>query len=1193
MKRNISFVCIFFVLIVLSSKKLSAQIEFVENKGQWDGAVLYKGNFKTGSFYIEKNSFSALIHNADEFKQIAQLMHGNHDSPLQMDKKVILHSFHYRVSFLGASDKIASAPEKPIQSINNYFIGNDPSRWASNCRLFQSVTCKDVYPNIDIRYYTEGEKLKYDFIVHPGGNASQIAMRYDGPSSIYVKKKELIIKTTVGDIKELYPYSYQPSSEGNQREEVACKYVVRDNVVTFDLKKYDPTKILVIDPSIIFSSFTGSAADNWGYTATPGPDGSLFAGGVCFGEGFLTSPGSYQSVYSGGVVEGALQGHDIAIFKFSPDGTRREYATYLGGNGNEQPHSMIADANGNLIIAGRSFSGNYPTTIPLIGSGGNNDIVITKLNATGTGIIGSVRIGGSNDDGVNIRSKYEPPDGADRLRRNYGDDARSEVILDDANNIILASCTQSSNFPVRGASLNALGLYGGGFQDGLILKFNSNLSSYIYGSYFGGSGDDACFVTSINPLTKNIFIAGATTSNDLPGNKFSVISPSNNGGETEGFITQVRLDGTGILKTSYLGTSGTDIVYGLKFDKNGFPYVMGTTTGSWPVINATYSISRSSQFIAKLNPDFSSFVYSTVFGNGTAAPNLSPIGFLVDRCENVYVSGWGGGINVFKNYTTGTTNGLPLKNPLSGISAPDGEDLYFFVLKKNASELLFASNFGQFQGSVGDHVDGGTSRFDENGVIYQAICANCNGGAVFPTTPNAWRRLNGSSNCNEAAVKIEMSFSGVVAGFRATINNVPYDTTGCTPLTVNFNDTLQKGKTFYWDFGNGQKDTTYAPDFATSATYNTAGTYTVRMIAEDSMTCNIRDTAYLKIIASNNKADLNFTAVKDLPCTSLNYSFVNNSVAVNAAFGPKSFVWDYGDGSPPDTAFNGSHIFPALGTYTVKLTLIDLKFCNAPETKSIQVKVDPLVKAKFSTPTAGCAPYTANFINQSGTSDVTWLFDDGTRTNTENPSKTYSIPGTYRVRLIARDPNTCNKADTSEFVTIVVSGKPRAEFTWQPNPPISNTPTNFTNLSTGAVKYEWDFGDGTSSSATDPSHQYTATGTFSVRLVAINQFNCTDTFRLTVQTLVSPLLDIPNAFTPGKFGPNSTINIKAFGISRLEWRIYNRWGQLVFQTNDLKIGWDGKFKGKDQPMDVYTYTLEAEFTDGKKVNKTGDISLLR
>src|SRR5205085_3706859 len=143
---------------------------------------------------------------------------------------------------------------------------------------------------------------------------------------------------------------------------------------------------------------------NWGYTATPGPDGSFYAAGIAFGSGFPTSPGAYQTTYGGGVDEDGFRGYDIAIFKFSPNGSNRMYATYLGGSGNEQPHSMIVDAQGNLIVAGRSSSNNFPTKgLSPIGPRGAFDIIITKFNAAGSDIIGSIKIGGTGDDGVNIR----------------------------------------------------------------------------------------------------------------------------------------------------------------------------------------------------------------------------------------------------------------------------------------------------------------------------------------------------------------------------------------------------------------------------------------------------------------------------------------------------------------------------------------------------------------------------------------------------------------------------------------------------------------------------------------------------------------------------------------------------------------------------------------------------------------------
>jgi len=157
----------------------------------------------------------------------------------------------------------------------------------------------------------------------------------------------------------------------------------------------------------------------------------------------------------------------------------------------------------------------------------------------------------------------------------------------------------------------------------------------------------------------------------------------------------------------------------------------------------------------------------------------------------------------------------------------------------------------------------------------------------------------------------------------------------------------------------------------------------------------------------------------------------------------------------------------------------------------------------------------------------------------------------------------------------------------------ANKPINFFNNSSGATRYLWLFGDGDSSTFENPSHTFNESRDYEVKLIAFNDAGCSDTFPIFVTAKVIPLLDVPNAFTPGKFGANGTISVFGFGIGKMDWRIYNRWGQLVYQTNNRKDSWDGIFKGKLQPMDVYTYTLDVQFTDGKKLRKTGDITLLR
>jgi gliding motility-associated-like protein len=1189
-------------------------MQFIENKGQWDTRYEYKGDFSSGSFLLENKGFTVMMHNTGDLLALSDRLHGH--EAVTTEGPIVLRSHAYTVDFIGSNrNAVQSIPDKMLPTYNNYFIGKDQSKWAGHCRIFQAVTYQNVYPNIDVRYYSDAGNLKYDIIIHPGGNPDAIAMRYTGVDRLDIKNKELVIGTSVGPVKELYPYSYQ--AQTGKRESVDCKYVVRDNVVRFKVNNYSPDATLIIDPTLIFSTFTGSAEDNWGYTATPGPDGSFFAGGISINGGFPVSPGAYKVVFGGGTPPNVdYPGpYDIAIIKFSANGGNRVYATYLGGNGNEQPHSMICDGQGNLVVAGRSSSSNYPLKPAgnQLGTGGGYDIVITKFNASGSDIIGSVKMGGSENDGVNIRGKYTPPDGPDATRRNYGDDARSEVILDNSNNIYLASCTQSDGgashteaagaFPIRNSPIQPI--FGGGSinhaQDGVIVKLNPDLSSVLFSTYFGGSGDDACFVLSINPITGNLYVAGATNSGNLPGNRTGVINSNYMGGVVDGFVTELANDGSAIIKTTYLGTPGDDLVYGLKFDKFGYPYVMGTTTGSWTVANANFSQPGGKQFISKLEPDLSNYVYSTVFGTPVPVPNISPIAFLVDRCQNVYVSGWGGGINRNKGYPSAGTLGMTEVKPLAGIPPPDGADFYFFVLEKNAQSQLFGSHFGHNGGQIGDHVDGGTSRFDDNGIIYQALCSCIDGGGAFPVTPGVWSTTNNSLACNEAAVKIEMNFAGVGASVKATINGI-IDTIGCVPLTIKFTDTLAKGKIYIWDYGDvssPKKDTTFTPNNTTTHTYNNVGIYRVMLVSIDSLTCNIADTAYVTVKVGNNEIKPGFTFFKLDSCNSLRYQFNNTTTAVVPTYTSRTFTWDFGDGSARIRTGFGPviHTFPSPGTYKIHLVVDDTTFCNSPDSVEKILRISPNVKSLFKTPAIGCVQYNAQFENTSlGGMDFFWDFGDGTPlTHDNSPVVThlYSIVSSYNVRLIAIDTTTCNKIDTSAYFTITVYSIPTADFSWTPNPPVANTLTRFTNLSLGANRYFWDFGDGENSTDVNPVHQYNATGTYTAVLHAFNSAGCEDTIPKLVSIIINPLLDVPNAFTPGRYGTNGTIKVTGFGIGKMSWRIFNRWGQVVFETNDRKQGWDGTFKGALQAMDVYTYTLDVEFTDGGKLRKTGDITLLR
>jgi gliding motility-associated-like protein len=1203
--------CILLIALLTSTLRLTAQsyLEFVENKGQWESQVKYQGNLgNSGVFYLEKNGFKVLLHHPDDMRQVLESHHlhtGIHRPDRgpegvltqQNSPDILLRSHAYQMNFVGASEGAQIIPDKVLATVSNYFIGNDPSKWASNCKVYQAVTYKNIYPNIDARYYVENGGLKYDLIVYPGGDISKIAMNYAGVDKLSVRNGELIIKTSVGESKELSPYSYQFGSNGKVK--IDCKYQVSGNVVKFSIRDYDKNSVLVIDPTLIFSTFTFSATENWGFTATPGPDGSFFAGSIAFGDKYPVTPGAYQTYQN----NTGIKKVDIAITRFNPDATARIYSTYLGGTNDEYPHSLFSDAQGNLVVMGRTYSTNYPGT--KVGPEGGADIVVTKLNSTGTGVIGSLRIGGSGADGVNIEDQQQT--GNDRLNsliRNYGDDSRSEVILDGAGNIYVAAQTFSSNFPITGTPFQPSI---GGKQDGVVMKINPNCNAITWSSFLGGSAEDGAFVLALNPNNNNLYVAGATASVNFPGDKTGVIQNTLLKTATDsidGYVSIIANDGSAILKTTYLGTNQTDIVYGIQFDRSGMPYVMGVTRGDWPIRNAAYVNAGARQFISKLQPDLSAFIYSTVFGNGNK-PNMSPVAFLVDRCENVYISGWGGWLAPTAStdpYDLAGVMGMPITADAIK-STTDNKDFYFFVLKKNATDILYGSFFGQ-AGGYGEHVDGGTSRFDQQGVIFQAMCANCGGGGpgiTFPTTPNVVGPYNPGPGCNLAAVKIHFNFAGVSAGPKPFIRSIGKNQ-GCIPLTVDFRDTVLNAVSYEWDFdGNGVTDLTTTAGTA-SYTYNAVGTYRVRLIAVDSNSCNIRDTAYTFVRARDDQALLDFNYAKVGPCESLEFQFTNLSVSPpSKPFTATSFIWDFDDGSP--RVVTGTlpinHTFPRAGTYNVKLILPDTNYCNAPDTLVRELRIAPLVKAQFETPPTGCAPYNAVFNNTSiAGREFFWDFGDGTTSTEVHPVHLYPNTGTYTITLRADDTSTCNKTDQTQF-TITVHPLPQAAFTFTPVPAEENKPTIFHNGSLGATSFIWLFGDGTSRTKNNMDttiHQYNKTGIYQACLIAINEFGCRDTICEPVEAIIKPVLDVPNAFTPGRpgnRGKNHIVKPEGFGIGKVMFRIYNRWGQKIFETTTPYHGWDGTYKGVIQPMDVYVYTLEVEFTDGTRAQKKGDITLIR
>ena len=176
-------------------------------------------------------------------------------------------------------------------------------------------------------------------------------------------------------------------------------------------------------------------------------------------------------------------------------------------------------------------------------------------------------------------------------------------------------------------------------------------------------------------------------------------------------------------------------------------------------------------------------------GTGGAFPDISPSAFLVNNCGNIFVSGWGGATGTQQ----GSTFGLPTTPNAEQLST-DGNDFHLLVLFKDAVSLLYATFFG---GPISnEHVDGGTSRFDKNGIVYQSVCGGCGGNSDYPTTPGVWSNTNNSSNCNNAVFKFDMS------DIDAKLSVLPQNE-GCVPFNATFQNTSTGGLTYFWDYGDG------------------------------------------------------------------------------------------------------------------------------------------------------------------------------------------------------------------------------------------------------------------------------------------------------------------------------------------------------------------------------------------------------
>ena len=826
-------------------------IMFSENLGQWEERVLFRSQMLGTTLFVERDCFTFVVQDPNN----ANLRH-----PSIHNSQFTTHNYRshaYRIWFSGSNATSVEGTDR-VESHENYFIGNDPSRWRSNVGVYYSLLYHDLYNGIDMKVYSAERAMKYDFIVSPGANPSQIMMSYEGLDGVKLEKGNIVMKTSVMDIIELQPYAYQIID--GKEVEVNAEFVLNGErktdgkYISFKLGKYDTTQVLIIDPYLHFSTYTGSTADNWGTTGCYDSYKNTYTSGLVFATGYPTSTGAYDGSYNGNA--------DIGIFKFDTGGTQRLYATYLGGIKADMPHSMFVNSLDELIIFGTTGSNNFPVTANAYDTSFNGgtslqyegsttidfpngvDLFICRFNSDGTQLQASTYVGGSGNDGLNYRNGFAADGstimiGNDSLYFNYGDGARGEIITDDLNNVYVGTTTYSYNFPVTQGCVQPINH---GRQEGVVFKIDYNLSNMIWSTYLGGIKDDAVYSIDCDQ-DYNVVVTGGTNSSNFPTTP-GAYKTSYQGGSADAFVAKISYYGKSLMASSYFGSSSYDQSYFVRCGKQGDVFLFGQTKapGNTLIRNANYNTPNSGQFLARFKGGLDTLVWSTVFGDGSGTPNISPTAFAVDICNRIYLCGWG---RVFLGFTwnsvnypwfTGGTTNLTV-TPDAYQSVTDGQDFYLMSVDMDASQLVYATYFGEQHSSSGnyytgsDHVDGGTSRFDRLGTLYQSVCASCNANDEFPVTTGAYSQHNNSSNCNNAIFRFNLTDDFPVAEFNYSRS------ASCNPTIITFHNT-GRGESYLWDFGDGQTSTETNPVH----TYPYEGFYTVRLIAYMTNGCRTSDT---------------------------------------------------------------------------------------------------------------------------------------------------------------------------------------------------------------------------------------------------------------------------------------------------------------------------------------------------------------
>jgi Beta-propeller repeat/Abnormal spindle-like microcephaly-assoc'd, ASPM-SPD-2-Hydin len=602
-----------------------------------------------------------------------------------------------QLKLMGAAQNPAVVGENPQPGSVNYFIGKDPTKWHTNVPTYARVRYKNVYPGIDLVYYGNQGQLEYDFALSPGADPGRIQFEITGASQIDLDATgNLVLQTRTGEFHFQSPVVYQESN--GLSVPVSGTYILNDPThVGFSIAGHDPSMPLVIDPTLVYSTYLGGVGDDQVSGIAVDGAGSVYIAGYTDSADFLLTTIGTPST-----------GTDhVFVAKLDPTGSTLIYADYIGGSNPDYGVGLALDSANNVYVTGSTESSDFPTTVnayQAVEPGIYNGF-LTKISAAGSALVYSTYLGGT------------------------GFDQPASIGVSTLGEAHVAGSTTSQDFPVVNAYQNdAFANQAGNY--GFVTKFTADGSSLVYSTYLAGNLtvlQDSPY-TAVSAVTLdangNAYVAGTTNTSNFPATQGAYLTTNSPVPEgTIGFVTKFASAGTLDYSTYIYGSSGNPIGIGaIAVDASGSAYITGTVSsdGTFPITSTgicnpgIYDCSYT--FVSKFDPTASTLLYSTFLGPNNLA---SPQSIAVDARNNAYV------LATTNSATFGTNNAMQ--------GQAGGWDMLLVEIDASAATELFAT----YLGASGSDFASGIA-VDANGSIYVAGFTNS---ADFPVTQGTFQNL--------------------------------------------------------------------------------------------------------------------------------------------------------------------------------------------------------------------------------------------------------------------------------------------------------------------------------------------------------------------------------------------------------------------------------------------------------------------